>query len=120
MYIAFALTLTFNQYLLLMCTNREELRHAVQEFLNDVIEQGFHHLVNHPQEDSELNSIIREASDELNNQLGNIDNHDFRPESPELMAHYEQISRVTQRRSLELLSRLQKIQQRDIPRIKRV
>lgn len=103
-----------------MSTTREELRYAVQEFLNDVIEQGFHHLVNHPQEDNELNTIIREATDELNDQLKSIDNHSFHPESKELNDHYEQISRLAQRRSLELLSRLQKIQQRDIPRLKRV
>lgn len=103
-----------------MSATREELRYAVQEFLNDVIEQGFHHLVNHPQEDTELNSIIREATDELNKQLRNIDNHSFALESKELEAHYEHISKLTQRRSLELLCQLQKIQQRDIPRLKRV
>lgn len=103
-----------------MTTNREQLRYAVQEFLNDVIEQGFHHLVNHPQSDTELNSIIAEATHELNEHLRLIDDHDLKGDKVELENHYKKISRSAQVRSLELLSRLQKIQQRDIPRLKRV
>jgi arsenate reductase-like glutaredoxin family protein len=103
-----------------MTTNREQLRYAVQEFLNDVIEQGFHHLINHPQSDTELNSIIKEATDELNAHIMRIDNHELKGNQPELEKHYKAISRSAQVKSLELLSRLQKIQQRDIPRLKRV
>jgi len=103
-----------------MTTNREQLRYAVQEFLNDVIEQGFHHLINHPQSDTELNNIIAEATDELNEHLRRIDDHDIKGDKVELENHYKTISRSAQVRSLELLSRLQKIQQRDIPRLKRV
>jgi hypothetical protein len=103
-----------------MNTDRDQLRYAVQEFLNDVIEQGFHHLINHPQQSDELNLIIKEATDELNYQLLRIDAHSFKQGSKELNEHYKAISVETQRRSLELLSNLQKIQQRDIPRLNRV
>jgi hypothetical protein len=103
-----------------MNTDRDQLRYAVQEFLNDVIEQGFHHLINHPQQSDELNLIIKDATDELNYQLLRIDAHLFKQGSQELNSHYKAISVETQRRSLELLSNLQKIQQRDIPRLNRV
>lgn len=103
-----------------MNTDRDQLRYAVQEFLNDVIEQGFHHLINHPQQSDELNLIIKDATDELNYQLLRIDAHSFKQGSQELNSHYKAISVETQRRSLELLSNLQKIQQRDIPRLNRV
>lgn len=103
-----------------MGESREELRYAVQELLNEVIEQGFHHLVNHPQDGDELNRIIKEATDELNYQLLRIDSHNHKPGTQELTTHFRQISRDSQRKSLELLGKLQQIQQRDIPRLKRV
>ena len=102
-----------------MGANRDELRYAVQEIMNDVIEQGFHHLINHPQESDELNRIIQDATQELNYQLLKIDSHSFHPGSRELQQHFEGISRDTQRKSLELLGQLQQIQHRDIPRLKR-
>lgn len=103
-----------------MATSREELKMAVHEILNDVIEQGFHHLVTHPQQSDELNTIIKDATDELNYHLLKIDSHNFKPGSKELYQHYTTISHDAQRRSLELLSRLQKLQQLDNPRLKRV
>jgi hypothetical protein len=103
-----------------MTTDRDQLRYAVQEFLNDVIEQGFHHLINHPQQSDELNLIIKDATDELNYQMLRVDAHNFKQGSKELTEHYRSISNDTQRKSLELLSRLQHIQKRDIPRLNRV
>lgn len=103
-----------------MTTDRDQLKYAVQEILNDVIEQGFHHLVNHPQSSDELNKIIKDATDELNYQLLKIDSHSHKPGSKELTDHFNFISKDAQRKSLELLSRLQKIQQVDIPRLKRM
>ena len=49
--------------------NRENARQIVQELLNDVIEQGFHHLLRHPQQSDDLNLIIKDATDEMNQQL---------------------------------------------------
>jgi arsenate reductase-like glutaredoxin family protein len=103
-----------------MNKTRDSLRQAVQELMNDVIEQGFHHLINHPQQSDDLNKIIKEATDEMNYQLIKIDSHQFHLESAELQKHYEIISRDSQRKSLELLSALQKIQILDNPRLRRV
>jgi arsenate reductase-like glutaredoxin family protein len=88
--------------------NRDSARHAVQELLNDVIEQGFHHLLRHPQQGDGLNQIIKEATGV--------------PESdPSAQAkHYREVISETELKSLQLLSRLQKIQQLDNPRLKRV
>ncbi|MBL0315986.1 MAG: hypothetical protein IPP69_09470 [Flavobacteriales bacterium] len=99
---------------------RDALRNVVQELLNDVIEQGFHHLVNHPQQGDELNKIIKDATDELNYQLLKVDSHNHHVNSPGLARHYDEISRDTQKKSLDLLSRLQKVQITDNPRLKRV
>jgi len=103
-----------------MGADREQMRYAVQEILNDVIEQGFHHLVNHSQEGDELNKIIKEATDELNYQLIKIDSHCLKVGSRELERHFNQVAKDTQHKSLELLGQLQQIQQRDIPRLKRI
>jgi hypothetical protein len=103
-----------------MATSREELKSAVHEILNDVIEQGFHHLVRHPQQSDELNRIIKDASEEMNYQLLKIDSHNYKDGSDELHQHYNTISHDAQKTSLELLGRLQKIQVLDNPRLKRV
>jgi response regulator of citrate/malate metabolism len=92
-----------------MTTSREELRRAVHSILNDVVEQGFHHLVSHPQESDELNRVIKEATDELNYQILKIDAHNYSLESNELEQHFQSISKSTQRKSLELLSRIQRL-----------
>lgn len=102
-----------------MVKSRDTIRIVVQELLNDVIEQGFHHLVNHPQQSDELNHIIQDATEELNYQLLKIDSHSFKLDK-EIEQHYERISSDTQRKSLDLLSKLQKIQIIDNPRLKRV
>jgi hypothetical protein len=103
-----------------MVNSRESIRVVVQELMNDVIEQGFHHLINHPQESDELNRIIKDATEELNYQLLKVDSHDYKHGSEDLRKHYEMISHDTQRKSLDLLSRLQKIQIQHNPRLRRV
>jgi hypothetical protein len=98
-----------------MTTSREELRRAVHSILNDVVEQGFHHLVTHQQESDELNRVIHEATEELNFQIMQIDAHNHRTGSPELHNHFLAISKNTQRKSLELLSRIQRLKQPKMP-----
>lgn len=103
-----------------MALHRDDLKYSIQEFFNDVIEQGFHHLVNYPQADNELSSIIKEATEEMNYQLLKIDSHKLSAESDELEKHYLVVCQDAQKKSLELLGQLQKIQHRDIPRLKRM
>lgn len=103
-----------------MATSKDELRNAVHSIMNDVIEQGFHHLVHHPQQSDALNRIIKDATDELSYLTMKIDAHSFSENTPQLHAHYDSISKDAQRKSLHLLSQLQKIQVQDNPRLKRV
>ncbi len=100
--------------------NRDSARRVVQELLNDVIEQGFHHLLRHPQQGDGLNLIIKEATDELNQQLGKMDHGVSGSDAVSQAKHYRSVIEETENKSLHLLSRLQKIQQIDNPRLKRV
>ena len=93
--------------------SRTELQTAVRNILDDVIEQSFHHLIHHPQNSDELNRIIREATEEFNYLYLKIDAHDHHPKSSALDAHYTQISKDLHKKSLHLLSRLQRIQSKD-------
>lgn len=93
-----------------MATNGAELKRAVHTIMNDVVEQCFKHLIHNPQTSDELNVIIKDATDEINYQLIKIDAHSYRDESNELEGHYRSISKDVQKKSLHLLSRLQKIQ----------
>ncbi|MBL7943190.1 MAG: hypothetical protein JNM00_10515 [Flavobacteriales bacterium] len=92
-----------------MPTDREELRFALHSMLSDVIEQGFQVLVHQPQHSDEINRVIKDATDELNQQLARIDHHSGSGDQ-ELQQHYSEINRDVHRKSLELLSRLQKMQ----------
>lgn len=93
-----------------MFTNRNDLHRAVHSIMNDVVEQCFSHLIHYPQDSDELNRIIRDASEETNYQILKIDAHNFKYGSTDLVQHYNTISHDTQKKSLQLLSRLQKIQ----------
>ena len=95
--------------------SRPEIQQAVRNILDDVVEQAFRHLIHHPQNSDELNRIIREATDEMNYLYLKIDAHQHRNNSPELADHYSDIARDVQRKSLHLLSRLQRIQYSKAP-----
>lgn len=78
--------------------------------MNDVVEQCFHYMVHHPHCSEQLNQIIRDASDEIQYQLLKIDAHTFQDNSEELEMHYRLITKEVNRKSLMLLSKLQKLQ----------
>lgn len=103
-----------------MENSRESIRSVVQELMNEVIEQGFHELVNKPQESTRLNDVIKAASDAMSMQLKRIDDHVLPANSKALMAHWQQISTDAQRESLHLLSEIQQIRHTYNPRLKRV
>lgn len=92
-----------------MPTNRQDLKRTVHAIMNDVVEQCFQHLIHHPQHAQEINRIIREASDEISYQTIKIDAHNYNTRSAEIESHYGDISRDVHKKSLEMLSRLQKI-----------
>ena len=103
-----------------MDKSREATRNVVQELMNEVIEQGFHELVNRPQESSRLNELLQSAGNSLGEQLYRIDNHEFTAGSPELHQHWESITNESQRVSFEFLREIQQIRQQYNPRLKRV
>jgi hypothetical protein len=103
-----------------MENSRESIRSIVQELMNEVIEQGFHELVNRPQESNQLNQIIHSASEALGEQLQRIDNHNYKTGSDELMSYWQSISRDAQRESLQMLSEIQRIRHQYNPRLKRM
>jgi len=93
-----------------MPTTRAELKRAIHTILNDVIEHCFKHLIHHPQNSDELNKIIKESTDEINYLVIKVDAHNLKKGSSELTDHYQGISKDLHRKSLYLLSRLQKVQ----------
>jgi hypothetical protein len=93
-----------------MNTQRAELKRAVHTILNDVVEQCFRHLIHYPQNGDELNKVIKDATDEINYLLIKIDAHNFKNGSQNLKQHYQDISKDLHRKSLMMLSRLQRIQ----------
>jgi hypothetical protein len=103
-----------------MDNSRESTRNIVQELMNEVIEQGFHELVNRPQESTRLNELIQSAGNSLGQQLYKIDHHDFKAGSPELQRYWEEITNESQRVSLDFLHQIQQIRQQYNPRLKRV
>ena len=96
-----------------MIQRRTEVRHVVHSLMNEVIEQGFQHLVHHPQQSDELNKLVIQASEELQQQLTEIDNHPYQEESNAAKVHFRTIAAKAEQRSLELLAWLQRIQRRD-------
>ncbi len=92
-----------------MPIDRQDLKRTVHAIMNDVVEQCFQHLIHHPQHANQINRIIREASDEINYQTIKIDAHNYNGRTKDMDAHYAGISRDVHKKSLDMLSRLQKI-----------
>lgn len=103
-----------------MENSRDYTRSVVQQFMNEVIEQGFHELVSRPHESTRLNILIQSATNRLGELLHRIDHHDFSEGSPELHAHWLSITAESERESLDLLGEIQRIRQQYNPRLKRV
>jgi hypothetical protein len=103
-----------------MENSRDYTRSVVHQFMNEVIEQGFHELVNRPQESTRLNILIQSATNRLGEQLHRLDHLDFREGSKELQDYWHSIAFAAERESLEMLSEIQRIQQQYNPRLKRV
>lgn len=103
-----------------MENSRESIRSIVHELMNEVIEVGFHELVNRPQESTRLNDVIKNAGESLGEHLRRIDDHSLPPNSAALMEHWQKVSEDAQRDSLNLLSEIQQIRQTYNPRLKRV
>ena len=103
-----------------MDNSRESTRNIVHELMNEVIEQGFHELVNRPQESTRLNILIQQAGNTLGEQLHRIDQHSFEPNSDELQKYWHAITQEAQQVSLDMLSEIQQIRLQYNPRLKRV
>jgi hypothetical protein len=103
-----------------MENSRDYTRSVVQQFMNEVIEQGFHELVSRPQESTRLNILIQSATNKLGEQLHRVDHHDFSEGSKELHTHWQTITAEAERESFEMLSEIQRIRQQYNPRLKRV
>lgn len=93
-----------------MKTDHNELKRVVHVLMNDVVEQCFEHMVHHPHQCDELNAIIRDASKEINYLCLKVDAHNHHPSSKDAENHYQSINHDAQRKSLELLARLQRVQ----------
>lgn len=100
-----------------MPIDRPELKRAIHTILNDVIEQCFKHLIHHPQNSDELNKIIKDSTDEINYLVIKVDAHSLAKGSPELETYYQLISTDLHKKSLYLLSRLQKVQKETIANV---
>jgi hypothetical protein len=103
-----------------MENSREHTRNIVQQLMNEVIEQGFHELVNRPQESTRLNILIQSASNKLGEQLHRIDHHEFAEGSTALQNYWKSITTAAERDSLDMLKEIQHIRQQYNPRLKRV
>lgn len=96
-----------------MPAHRDQLKRAVHVIMNDVVEQCFQCMVNHPHLSEQLNQIVRDASDEIQYQVLKIDAHSYPDGSSALEEHYRGITKDLQRKSLMLLSKVQKMQQNE-------
>lgn len=107
---------TFNSYLTLRTFNsplpfmeRSILKNAISTLLGDVSEQCLQFLVHHPEKSTPLNAIIRECSEEMNYLVLKVDAHPHPEGSEGALAHYKVVSRELHKKSLQLMSRLQKV-----------
>jgi len=89
-------------------SNRNEIRSAMQEMMNDVMNRGYDLLLQKPEQSEELETVLSQASESLSEQLTELDQLPATTEQ-EMEERCELLSKKAQERNLELLSALQRI-----------
>jgi hypothetical protein len=90
-------------------SNRDEIRSAMQEMMNDVMNRGYDLLLQKPEQSEELEKVLSQASESLSEQLTEFDQVKTTAPEYEMEERYEILSQRAQERNLELLSALQRI-----------
>ena len=97
-----------------MNTTKESLRNAVQTMLNDVMERGYKHMINYPQENDALNRLVNQANKTMHEFLDKIAAFPQEKDEIKFNEFYQEITIELDQKSLEYLSRLQEIQRKAI------
>lgn len=95
-----------------MHATQESLKRAIKTMLNDVIERGYKHMINYPQENDALNRLVGEASETINILNAKAENHYLKEGSQQFEKYFHLLSKELDSKSLEYLSRLQEIQRK--------
>lgn len=90
-------------------SNRNEIRSAMQEMMNDVMNRGYDLLLIKPEQSEELEKILSQASESLSAQLTELEQVKMTESETEMEERYEILSQRAQERNLELLAALQRI-----------
>lgn len=93
-----------------MPVDHTEIKQAVHAILNDVVEQCFHYMVNCPEHGDDLNKIIQEASTDIKHFNERIDRSVMECNESDLKENMSVLTKDLHKKSLILLSKLQKIQ----------
>ena len=90
--------------------NKDEIRSAMQEMMNDVMNRGYDLLIHKPEQTQELDKLLTRAAENLSAQLGELEQIEHTSSEKEAEARYEGLSKQSQERSLELLAAIQRIE----------
>ena len=90
-------------------SNKNEIRSAMQEMMNDVMNRGYDLLIQKPEHSAELDRVLNQASESLSAQLKELEQVKTSASEVECDALYEILSQKAQERNLELLGKLQRI-----------
>ncbi|MEO0404638.1 MAG: hypothetical protein AAF193_07180 [Bacteroidota bacterium] len=93
-----------------MSTRHNDLKKAVHSMLNDVVEQCFQRMIHHPEDASDLNGIIKDATDEINYQVLKLEANQSVNDPVKLDEIHRVVSKDTHKKSMELLRKLQHLQ----------
>jgi len=91
-------------------SNKHEIRSAMHEMMNDVMNRGYDLLLHKPEHLQELDNLLTQASESLTLQLNELEQINSSASEMEVNAQYEMLSKRAQERNLELLAILQRIE----------
>ncbi len=90
-----------------MVQNPDDVRRAIHSLLNDVVEQSFQLMLEHPAFEAEASAIVHEASESIRRLVAEV--HGLRPPSPDAprllhVAYDQRLRRISEAAETEAMT----------------
>ncbi|MFK7757436.1 MAG: hypothetical protein AB8B53_10945 [Flavobacteriales bacterium] len=92
------------------------VRSAIDNIMNDVLQQAYQHSMNYPQDSDQLNVLIRAVSEDNESLINRLHQVKVLNDKPLIDLELNSITKTLKKKSLEHLSALQKLKEKNSPK----
>ena len=93
------------------------VRKAIDNIINDIMQKAYHHSMNHPQNSDTLNVLLKNVREDHEMFINRLYKIKDLKDRPLIDLELNQISKNLKKRSLVYLSEIQKLKEKDEPKL---